>query len=192
MCSTCGTRVAEVNGMPRASGEPARTTIEESQIVNTLRSRVAAIGIATLTAVALSACMQEAAPTSQVDAEAQLCTSLAAFGTALGGLRDLDVTTSSAEDVRPPVMRSRWRGTRSRRMPPPSLRRTRPPSRSHGRRSSAAVDNIATDVPIEEALVPVQEAWTVCRPTSMRCATGSAASRPSVPRTPTRTRSRTG
>ena len=133
-------------------------TIEESQIVNTLRSRVAAIGIATLTAVALSACMQEAAPTSQADAETQLCTSLAAFGTALGGLRDLDLTTSSAEDVTAArdAIQVAWDQVKEDAAAVPDADETA--VNDSWQTVVNAVDNIATDVPIEEALVPVQEA----------------------------------
>ncbi len=126
--------------------------------MNTLRSRAAAIGIATLTAVALSACMQEAAPSSQVDAEAQLCTSLAAFGTALGGIGDLDVTTSSAEDVEAArdAIQVAWDQVKEDAAAVPEADETA--VEESWQTVVAAVDNIATDVPIEEALVPVQEA----------------------------------
>ena len=126
--------------------------------MNTLRSRVAAIGIATLTAVALSACMQEAAPTSQVDAEAQLCTSLAAFGTALGGLAGSgsdDIVSGRREAARDAIQVA-WDQVKEDAAAVPDADETA--VNDSWQTVVNAVDNIATDVPIEEALVPVQEA----------------------------------
>jgi hypothetical protein len=124
----------------------------------TLRPRrLAPIGIAALVMLTLVAC-QEATPSTQVDAEANLCNSLTAFGSALSDFRNLDPETASVEDVEAArdSVQDAWDEVKAAAAGIGTADDTAVDAAWEA--VSTSIDDISTDVPISEALVPVQEA----------------------------------
>jgi hypothetical protein len=122
-----------------------------------LHRRLAAVGIVGVAIVALSACTAPE-PTSQVDAEGQLCTDLEAFGASLRGLTDLDPATASVEDVdaaRASIQDS-WDAVKASAEDVADADDTA--VESAWQDVVTAIDAIPTDVPLSEAIGPVQTA----------------------------------
>jgi hypothetical protein len=121
-------------------------------------SRAAAVGFAPLMAVAIGACSPTASPTTQGDAEAQLCTSLGAFGDSLQAIEDLDASTASVEDVQAAKddAQAAWDQVREDAAAVSEADDTAVDTAWQG--VATAVDEFPTDVPVEEAVDTVQAA----------------------------------
>ncbi len=127
-----------------------------------LHRRMTALGIAGVALFALSACTQPE-PTSQADAEGQLCTDLDAFATALGGLTDLDPATATAEDVESTrtSIQDAWDAVKESAADVADADDTA--VESAWQDVETAIDDIPTDVPLSEAIGPVQTAADAVR-----------------------------
>jgi hypothetical protein len=124
--------------------------------------RLAALGLAGVAVLALSACT-EPSPTSQADAEGQLCTDLDAFGTALRGLTDLDPATATVEDVDATraSIQDAWDAVKESAADVGEADDTA--VEAAWQDVATAIDDIPTDVPISEAIGPVQTAADAVR-----------------------------
>ena len=119
--------------------------------------RVATVGIAAVAVFALSACTQPS-PTTQADAEGQLCTDLDAFSASLTALTDLDPATASVEDVQAAQasVQSSWDTVKASAADVSEADDTAVEAAWQG--VVTAINDIPTDVPMSEALDPVQTA----------------------------------
>jgi hypothetical protein len=124
--------------------------------------RLAAVGLAGVAVFALSACT-EPSPTSQADAEGQLCTDLDAFATALRGLTDLDPATASVDDVDAAraSIQDAWDTVKASAADVAEADDTA--VESAWQEVVTAIDDIPTDAPISEAIGPVQTAADAVR-----------------------------
>lgn len=122
-----------------------------------IHRRIAALGVATVAVLTIAACT-ETTPTDQAGAEAALCASLSAFGTSLQEFQDLDPSTASVEDVQAARddVQEAWDGVKASTADIPEADEVAIDTAWQG--VSDAVDEFSTEVPISEALVPVQEA----------------------------------
>lgn len=124
--------------------------------MNPLARRPLLLGVVSALVLVLAAC-NEAAPTDQAGAEGAACDSVDALQTALQDFRDLDPATASSDDViaARDAVDDAWDDVKAS-------------SAAVGEANEAAIDaawdqvstaveNFATDVPVSEAIVPVQE-----------------------------------
>jgi hypothetical protein len=119
--------------------------------------RLAAVGLAGVAVFALSACT-EPSPTSQGDAEGQLCSDLDAFATSLGGLTDLDPATASVDDIdaAQASIQSAWDAVKESAADVGEADDSAVESAWQG--VVTAIDNFDTEVPVADAIAPVQDA----------------------------------